>query len=101
MPWPAETGAVYVFSALVGRDAAALGILMHVANRTDPDKIELCLLEQLHLVEIDVEEDPEIAEAGGITGTPTVQLFKKKERIHSLPGVKMKREYRQLIQEAL
>ena len=56
---------------------------------------------QLHLVEIDIEEDPQIAQAGGITGTPTVQLFKKKERLHHLPGVKMKREYRQLIEAAL
>lgn len=56
---------------------------------------------QLHFVEIDVEEDPQIAQAGGITGTPTVQLFKKKERLHHLPGVKMKREYRQLIEAAL
>lgn len=56
---------------------------------------------QLHFVEIDVEEDPQIAQAGGITGTPTVQLFKKKERLHHLPGVKMKREYRQLIEAAI
>ncbi|BDA41725.1 Thioredoxin reductase [Coccomyxa sp. Obi] len=56
---------------------------------------------KLHFVEIDVEEDPQIAQAGGITGTPTVQLFKKKERLHHLPGVKMKREYRQLIEAAL
>lgn len=60
----------------------------------------LCVL-QLHLVEIDVEEDAQIAQAGGITGTPTVQLFKNKERLHHLPGVKMKREYRQLIEAAL
>lgn len=56
---------------------------------------------QLHFVEIDVEEDAQIAQAGGITGTPTVQLFKNKERLHHLPGVKMKREYRQLIEAAL
>lgn len=56
---------------------------------------------QLHLVEIDIEEDPEIAQAGGINGTPTVQIFKNKERLHHLPGVKMKREYRQLIESNL
>ncbi|EIE25491.1 putative thioredoxin-disulfide reductase [Coccomyxa subellipsoidea C-169] len=56
---------------------------------------------KLHLVEIDVEEDAQIAQAGGITGTPTVQLFKNKERLHHLPGVRMKREYRQLIEAAL
>jgi hypothetical protein len=32
-------------------------------------------------VEIDIEEDPEIAEAGGIMGTPCVQFFKNRERI--------------------
>eukprot|EP00884_Botryococcus_braunii_P002407 jgi/Botrbrau1/12167/Bobra.0186s0075.1 len=56
---------------------------------------------QLHFVEIDIEQDPEIAEAGGVNGTPTVQIFKSKERLHNLPGVKMKREYRELIQNAL
>ena len=56
---------------------------------------------QMHLVEIDIEEDPEIAQAGGINGTPTVQMFKNKERLHHLPGVKMKREYRQLIEANL
>lgn len=55
----------------------------------------------MHLVEIDVEEDPEIAEAGGVNGTPTVQMFKNKERLHHMPGVKMKREYRQLIEANL
>ena len=53
---------------------------------------------QVHLVEIDTEEDPEIAEAAGINGTPTVQLFKRKERLHHLPGVKQKREYKSLIE---
>lgn len=56
---------------------------------------------QLHFVEIDIEQDPEIAEAGGVNGTPTVQIFKNKERLHNLPGVKMKREYRELIQNSL
>lgn len=35
----------------------------------------------VHLVEIDIEEDPEIAEAAGIMGTPCVQFFKNKEMI--------------------
>jgi hypothetical protein len=35
----------------------------------------------VHFVEIDIEEDPEIAEAGGIMGTPTVQFFKNKQII--------------------
>jgi hypothetical protein len=37
--------------------------------------------EFVHLVEIDIEEDPEIAEAAGIMGTPCVQFFKNKEML--------------------
>lgn len=37
--------------------------------------------QHVHLVEIDIEEDPEIAEAAGIMGTPCVQFFKNKEMI--------------------
>lgn len=35
----------------------------------------------VHYVEIDIEEDPEIAEAAGIMGTPCVQFFKNKEML--------------------
>lgn len=52
----------------------------------------------LHLVEIDIEEDPEIAEAAGIMGTPCVQFFKQKEMIKSMSGVKMKKDYREIIE---
>ena len=130
---------------------------------------------QIHFVEIDIEQDPEIAQAAGVNGTPTVQVrcaccrssvggagggpacaedracpvaapcpgwlcvmssaqlnaasskkapvthqfpacpparlpvsarlpaclqfFKNKTRVHNVPGVKMKREYKQLIEE--
>ena len=37
--------------------------------------------ENVHFVEIDIEEDPEIAEAAGIMGTPCVQFFKNKEML--------------------
>lgn len=40
--------------------------------------------ESVHYVEIDIEEDPEIAEAAGIMGTPCVQFFKNKEMIRSV-----------------
>ncbi|DBA96752.1 TPA: hypothetical protein ACH3X1_015592 [Trebouxia sp. C0004] len=56
---------------------------------------------QVHLVEIDIEQDPQIAEAAGVQSTPTVQMFKDKERIQHLPGVKMKSDYRKLISQAL
>ncbi|KAM1093975.1 hypothetical protein PS1_009050 [Malus domestica] len=47
----------------------------------------------VHFVEIDIEEDPEVAEAAGIMGTPCVQFFKNKEMIRTVSGVKMKSEY--------
>ncbi|KAK1366189.1 Thioredoxin reductase [Heracleum sosnowskyi] len=54
--------------------------------------------ENVHFVEIDIEEDPEVAEAAGIMGTPCVQFFKNKEMIRTVSGVKMKREYREFIE---
>ena len=56
---------------------------------------------QVHLVEIDIEQDPRIAEAAGVQSTPTIQMFKDKERIQHLPGLKMKTQYRKQISEAL
>lgn len=53
---------------------------------------------RLHFIEIDIEADPEIAQAGGVNGTPTVQVFKNKDRLVNWPGVKMKREYKELIE---
>ncbi|CAI7842643.1 unnamed protein product, partial [Closterium sp. NIES-54] len=53
---------------------------------------------QIHWVEIDIEEDPEIAEAAGIMGTPVVHFFKNKEKIDEIKGVKMKRVYREFIE---
>eukprot|EP00249_Psilotum_nudum_P013653 c24441_g1_i1 orf=77-1750(+) len=52
----------------------------------------------VHLVEIDIEEDPEIAEAAGIMGTPCVQFFKNKSMLKSMSGVKMKKDYREVIE---
>ncbi|XP_056158859.1 thioredoxin reductase NTRC isoform X2 [Syzygium oleosum] len=39
--------------------------------------------ENVHFVEIDIEEDQEIAEAAAIMGTPCVQFFKNKEMIRN------------------
>ena len=55
----------------------------------------------VHYVEIDIEEDPEIAEAAGITGTPCVHVFYRKERLAVLAGVKMRGDYRTVIDGAL
>jgi thioredoxin reductase (NADPH) len=52
---------------------------------------------QIHFVEINIDQDRDIAENAGVTGTPTVQFFKNKELINEVKGVKQKSEYRQLI----
>ncbi|KAI5682852.1 hypothetical protein M9H77_04080 [Catharanthus roseus] len=54
--------------------------------------------QNVHFVEIDIEEDPEIAEAAGIMGTPCVQFFKNKDLLSTVSGVKMKKEYREFIE---
>lgn len=54
--------------------------------------------QNVHFVEIDIEEDQEIAEAAGIMGTPCVQFFKHKEMLRTVPGVKMKNVYREFIE---
>ncbi|KAB1222275.1 NADPH-dependent thioredoxin reductase 3 [Morella rubra] len=54
--------------------------------------------QNVHFVEIDIEEDPEVAEAAGIMGTPCVQFFKNKEMLRTVSGVKMKSEYREFIE---
>lgn len=54
--------------------------------------------QNVHFVEIDIEEDPEVAEAAGIMGTPCVQFFKNKEMLRTVSGVKMKREYKEFIE---
>jgi thioredoxin reductase (NADPH) len=54
---------------------------------------------KIHFVEIDIAADPEIAEAAGVNGTPTVQVFKDRARVANLTGVKMKRDYRAEIEK--
>lgn len=56
---------------------------------------------RVHYVEIDITEDPEIAESAGVTGTPTVQFFKAKALVGDLRGIKPKSQYRELIQTHL
>ncbi|HLO87187.1 MAG TPA: thioredoxin-disulfide reductase [Nostocaceae cyanobacterium] len=56
---------------------------------------------KIHFVEIDIDQDREIAENAGVTGTPTVQFFKNKGLLKELKGVKQRSEYRQLIESNL
>lgn len=56
---------------------------------------------QVHYVEIDIAEDPDIAESASITGTPTVQVFQDKSLLREFKGIKAKQAYRDAINELL
>jgi len=57
--------------------------------------------DRVHYVVVDIEDAPQIAEAAGINGTPTLQFFKKKSKVGEFGGVKMKKEYREFIDSNL
>lgn len=52
---------------------------------------------KIHYIEIDIEQDPDIAESAGVVGTPTVQFFKDKALVGEMKGVKPKSQYRETI----
>jgi thioredoxin reductase (NADPH) len=52
-------------------------------------------------VEIDIDAEPEIAKQAGVTGTPTVQLFFRKQLQQQFRGVKQRREFRAAIEALL
>ena len=52
-------------------------------------------------VEIDIEAEPDIAQQAGVTGTPTVQLFFRKELKQQFRGVKQRSEFRNAIDALL
>ena len=56
---------------------------------------------KIHYVEIDIEQDPTIAESAGVTGTPTIHVFKDKDKVGEIKGVKQKTQYRQLLESHL
>ncbi len=56
---------------------------------------------KIHFVEIDIAQDPDIAENAQVTGTPTIQFFKDKELLSETKGIKPKSQYRQLIESYL
>jgi thioredoxin reductase (NADPH) len=53
---------------------------------------------RIHYIEIDITEDPEIAESAGVIGTPTIQFFKNKDKVAEMIGVKQKSQYRETIE---
>ncbi|CAN8076537.1 unnamed protein product [Agarophyton chilense] len=55
----------------------------------------------VHYVEIDITKDVEIAEAAGVSGSPTVHIFHEKSLIKEFRGVKMKSEYRRVVEKLL
>lgn len=57
--------------------------------------------DKVHFVEIDIADEPDIAENAMVTGTPTVQFFRNQDIVDQLRGVKQKSEYRQRIEEYL
>lgn len=56
---------------------------------------------KVQLIEIDITEDSAIAEQAGVTSTPTIQLFKNKELLEVMVGMKPKSQYRETIQRYL
>lgn len=56
---------------------------------------------KIHFVEIDIEQDQDIAENAGVTGTPTIQFFKDKALVSQMMGVKQKSQYRETIKSNL
>jgi thioredoxin reductase (NADPH) len=56
---------------------------------------------RIHYIEIDITEDPEIAESAGVIGTPTIQFFKNKDKVAEMIGVKQKSQYRETIEAHL
>ncbi|MGD2180215.1 thioredoxin-disulfide reductase [Lusitaniella coriacea] len=56
---------------------------------------------KIYFIEIDIDAESEIAQNAQVTGTPTVQLFKDKELVKELKGVKQKSEYRHAIDNSL
>jgi len=65
------------------------------------DKVITDFEGQVHFVEINIEESPEIAENAGVSGTPTTQIFKNKALLHQVRGVKRGEEYRRVLTESL
>jgi len=57
--------------------------------------------DKVHFIEIDIAEEPDIAENAMVTGTPTVQFFRNQEIVDQLRGVKQKSDYRERIEQYL
>ena len=58
-------------------------------------------VDRVHFVEIDVDLDGDVAESAGVLGTPCVHVFRDKERVAVISGVKMRSKYREAIDSCL
>lgn len=56
---------------------------------------------KLHLVELDMNEEPELAIHFGVRSAPTVVLLKQQQTLAQIAGLKPKKQYAQMIQSAL
>jgi thioredoxin-like negative regulator of GroEL len=56
---------------------------------------------KLHLVELDMSEEPELAINFGVRSAPTVVLIKKQQTLAQIAGLKPKKQYVETIQSAL
>ncbi len=56
---------------------------------------------KLHLLELDMSEEPELAINYGVRSAPTVVLLKKQQTLAQIAGLKPKKQYADTIQSAL
>lgn len=57
--------------------------------------------DHLHLIEIDITEEPELAIEIDVRSVPTVVLFQQEQEMGRLVGVQPKQYYTQLVQQVL
>jgi thioredoxin reductase (NADPH) len=114
-----DTEATFNFDATRHRGGYALRKLFHEGDRLlvvkyisptcGPCKTLKPILDKvideyegkIYFVEIDITEDPEIAQMGQVIGTPTIQFFRNKQLLEEIKGVKQKSEYRRVIESYL
>ncbi len=56
---------------------------------------------KLHLVELDMSEEPELAINFGVRSAPTIVLFKQQQILAQIAGLKPKKQYAEMIQSTL
>jgi thioredoxin reductase (NADPH) len=87
-------------------DSDRLLVVKYVSPACGPCKVLKPILDkvideyegQIHFVEIDIVQEPEIAKMGQVIGTPTLQFFRDRELLEEYKGVKQKSEYREIIE---